>query len=124
MLQAEQTNKTPTSTASSSKYGSKVQHVKPNDTAPPLDESGKKFIQEVTGMFLFYVRAVNSTMLVTLSSLAAEHASPTERTMQKCLQFLDYSATQDDAIVTYKASKVVLAILGDASYLSELQACS
>lgn len=104
------------------KYGSKVQHFKPNDTLPPLDKSSKKFIQEVTGMFLFYARVVNSTMLVTLSSLAAEHATPTERTIQKYLQFLDYTATQDDAIVTYKASKMVLAIHGDASYISELQA--
>ncbi len=27
------------------KHGAKVQHVKPNDTLPPLDKSGEKFIR-------------------------------------------------------------------------------
>jgi hypothetical protein len=44
--------------------------------------------------------------------------------MEKCLQFLDYAATQDDAILTYKASNMILAIHSNASYLSELNAQS
>jgi hypothetical protein len=40
-------------------------------------------------------------MLTALSSLGSEQAAPTEKTMQKCLQFLDYTASQEDAIVTY-----------------------
>jgi hypothetical protein len=44
--------------------------------------------------------------------------------MEKCLQFLDYAATQDDAILTYKASDMILAIHSDASYLSEPKARS
>jgi hypothetical protein len=58
-------------------------------------------------------------MLTALSSLAAEQCNPTERTMQKCKQFLDYAATQEDAVVTYRKSNMVLAIHSDASYLSE-----
>ncbi len=34
-------------------YGAKVQYVKPPDNAPQLDKAGKKFIQEVTGVFYF-----------------------------------------------------------------------
>ncbi len=67
-------------------------------------------------------RAVNGTMLTPLSALASKQASPTEQTMQKCLQFLDYAATHDDAILTYKASDMILAIHSDASYLSEPKA--
>jgi hypothetical protein len=63
-------------------------------------------------------------MLVALGSLAVEQANPTERTMQKCLQFLNYAASQEDAVITYRASDMVLAIHSDASYLSEPKARS
>jgi hypothetical protein len=101
-----------------------VQYAKEPDDSVPLDKLGKKFIQEVTGVFLFLARAVDSTMLTPLSALASEQAAPTEKTMQDCLQFLDYAASQDEAIVTYRASDMKLAIHSDASYLSEPKARS
>jgi len=85
-------------------YGAKVQYAKEPDDSVPPDKLGKKFIQEVTGVFLFLARAVDSTILTPLSALASEQAAPTETTMQNCLQFLDYAASQDKAIVTYQAS--------------------
>ncbi len=66
-------------------YGAKVQLANPLDTSPPLNKAGKKFIQEVTGVFLYLAQAVDSTMLNTLSSLASKQAAPTERRMQKCI---------------------------------------
>ncbi len=93
-------------------------------TPPPLNKAGKKFIQEVTGIFLYLAQAVNSTMLTPLSALASKQAAPTENTMQDCLQFLDYAASQEDAIVTYRASDMKLAIHSNASYLSKPKACS
>jgi hypothetical protein len=101
-----------------------VQYAKEPDNSVPLDKLGKKFIQEVTGVFLFLARAVDSTMLTPLSALASEQAAPTEKMMQDCLQFLDYAASQDEAIVTYRASDMKLAIHSDASYLSEPKARS
>ncbi len=95
-------------------YGAKMQHAKANNDSPPLDKVGKKIIQEVTGVFLFLVRAVNSTMLTPLSTIASKQAVSMENTMQKCLQFLDYAALQGDTIVIYRASNMKL-----ASYLSE-----
>jgi hypothetical protein len=44
--------------------------------------------------------------------------------MTLCKQFLDNVASQDEAILTYKASNMVLAIHSDASYLSKPKACS
>jgi hypothetical protein len=62
-------------------------------------------------------------MPTVLSSLASEQAAPTEKMMQKCLQFLDYAASQEDAIVTYQASDMRLAIHhSNALYLSEPKA--
>jgi hypothetical protein len=74
---------------------------------------------QVTGTFLFYAQAVDGTMLTALSALTSEHANPTEHTMQTCKQFLDYAATHPDAVPTYRASNMVLAIHSDASYLSK-----
>ena len=76
------------------------------------------------GVFLFYVRAVDSTMLTALSAIATEQANPTEATMQKCKQFLDYAASQEEAVLTFHASDMVLAVQSDASYLSERNARS
>jgi hypothetical protein len=44
--------------------------------------------------------------------------------MKKIKQFLDYAASQEDAVITYRKSDMVLAIHSDASYLSEPKARS
>jgi hypothetical protein len=64
-------------------YGEKGQHAKAPDDSPPLDKAGMKFIQEVTGVFLFLPRAVDSTMLTPLSTLASKQAAPTEKNNAK-----------------------------------------
>ena len=58
-------------------------------------------------------------MLVALGSLATQQANPTQNTMMKAKQLLDYAATHPNAIVTYNASDMVLAAHSNASYLSE-----
>jgi hypothetical protein len=63
-------------------------------------------------------------MLTPLSALASKQAAPTENTMQDCLQLLDYATSQEDAIVTYQASNMKLAIHSNASYLLEPKAHS
>ena len=100
-------------------YGAKIQTLQPTDDSPLLNKEKKKFVQEVTGVFLYYARAVDSTMLVALSAIAAEQGSPTENTLKRVNQFLDYAATHPEATITYHASDMKLAIHSDASYLSE-----
>ena len=56
-----------------------------------LSQADRKFIQEVTGTFLYYARAVDATMLTALGSIAPQQANPNERTMQKLKQLLDYA---------------------------------
>ena len=65
------------------KYGQKVQYAKGADESPPLSKADKKFVQEVVGVFLYYARAVDLTVLTALGSLAPEQASPTENKMTK-----------------------------------------
>ena len=57
-------------------------------------------MQEVTGTFLYYARAINTTMLTALGSIAKQQANPTENTIQKVKQSLDYATTFPDAIVS------------------------
>ena len=83
-----------------------------------------KFTQQVCGKFLFYGRAVDSTILTPLSAIASQQANPTTDTMAKVKQLLDYLASQEEAILTYSASDMVLAVHSDASYLNELEARS
>ena len=75
------------------KYGAKQQYATQELTAPPLDEKGKKFIQQVCGKILFLGRAANSTLLCHISAIAAQSSKPTEDTMKYTRQFLDYVVT-------------------------------
>eukprot|EP00804_Cyclotella_cryptica_P015967 CCRYP_004129-RA/>CCRYP_004129-RA protein AED:0.18 eAED:0.18 QI:0/0/0/1/0/0/2/0/948 len=101
-------------------YGAKQQYVEDPDLSTPLNKQDKTFVQEVIGVFLYYARAVDCTMLTALSSLATQQANPT----QTIHQFLDYAMTHQNAVVTYRASNMILAAHSDASYLSETKARS
>ena len=105
-------------------YGAKVQYAEDDDQSPELSKDDIKIIQKVTGTFLYYARAVDPTMLVALSAIASQQAKPTERTMDLVKHFLDYCASQEDAVITYRASEMVLAAHSDAGYLNEPKARS
>jgi hypothetical protein len=64
------------------------------------------------------------TVLVALSTIAAEQTIATERTLAKCTQMLDYLAHNGTAKVRFHASDMIMNIHSDASYLSELKARS
>ena len=84
----------------------------------------KKYVQHVTGTFLYYARAVDSTMLVALSAIASSQSGPKAATMGKVKHFLDYVALHPDAMLTYRVSNMVMSVHSDASYLSEPKARS
>jgi hypothetical protein len=58
-------------------------------------------------------------MLTPISALSAQQAKPTQATMRQVHHFLDYVATKEPAVTTYRASDMVLAIHSDAGYLNE-----
>jgi hypothetical protein len=63
-------------------------------------------------------------MLVALGSIATQQVNPTENTMKKVQQFLDYASTHTDAIVMYHTSDMVLLGHSKALYLSKSKARS
>ena len=79
---------------------------------------------QFTGTFLYYSRAVTGTMLTTLSTITSKQLLPTECTINKCEQLLDYAKTQTKPILTYQSSDMVLAIHRDTYYLSKPRAHS
>ena len=105
-------------------YGRKTQTPIPTDDSPPLDKDGKKRIQGIIGSFLYYARAVDPTILMALSAIAADQANPTELTLKRINQFLDYMATHPDAKIRFRASDMILNVHSDASYLSAPKARS
>ena len=68
-----------------------MQYAEGEDNSTLLNKGDQKYVQEVIGVFLYYARAVNTTMLTALVSLAMQQAAPTENTVQKVNHFLDYA---------------------------------
>ena len=100
-------------------YGAKTQYAVEEIESPPLSKEDTTYVQAVTGTLLYNARAVDPTILPALSAIATEQAKPTQTTMKKVKQLLDYCSTQEEAIITYHASKMILAAHSDAGYANE-----
>ena len=74
-------------------YGTTVQYAKAADTSPAATKAEEKYIRQVIGVLLYYGRAVDSTIITGLSSLAAAQANPTTHTLSLVKWLLDYAAT-------------------------------
>jgi hypothetical protein len=64
------------------------------------------------------------TVLMVLSTITMSQAKPTKNTMARCVQLLDYLATNADAKIHFYASDTIMNINSAASYLSESKAQS
>ena len=61
-------------------YGAKTQLTEHPDTTHPLHAKDTKRLQEIIGTLLYYGRAVDSTMLVALGTLASAQTQGTQAT--------------------------------------------
>jgi hypothetical protein len=105
-------------------YGATQQLTEDPDNSPPLPPSEITKLQQIIGVLLYYARAVDSTMLVALGSLASKQTKATTNTMAAARQLLDYAATHPDAKIRFRHSDMILQVHSDASYLSESEARS
>ncbi len=71
------------------------------------------------GTLLYYARAVDPTILLTLSAIGTKQATPTQATMETIKQLLNYCTTQEEEIIMYSASKMILCIHSNAGYCNE-----
>ena len=66
-----------------------------------LGATRKKFIQKMTGKFLYLGRVIDGTLLTPLSTIASQQGSPKEDTMDRTQHILDYIATKEDAVLKH-----------------------
>jgi hypothetical protein len=106
------------------KYGADAQSPLPTDETCKLTDTEIKQVQQIVGSILYYVRTVDLTVLMALSTIASEQTKGTKKTIEKAYQLLDYLASHPNAKVRFRASDMVMNIHSDALYLSELSARS
>jgi hypothetical protein len=61
-----------------------------------------KFIQRVTGKFLYYARAIDNTMLHALNDIAS--SKNTNQTIAATRYFLNYAASNPNGSIIYRVS--------------------
>ena len=61
-----------------------TQQMQNNNQHQLLPTNQTSYIQSITGSFLYYVRAIDFTMLTVLNDIGTAQAKPTEYTKQEC----------------------------------------
>ena len=102
-----------------------------NDNSPPplslrkLTPAQKTWVEQVVGVFLYYVCAVDNTMLPSIGSIASSHSTTSFVDIKRrILQLLDYATSHPNASIRYIVSEIQLLAHSDASYLCESKAIS
>ena len=70
-------------------YGQRLQMAPDPDYSELIDQKRIKFIQTVVGLFLYYARALDPTMLCALNEISCIQARSSKDTMAKAKWFLD-----------------------------------
>ena len=89
------------------------------DESPALPPEQVHRLQEIVGVFLYYARAVDATLLRKITQLSSAQSFATEQTAQQAAHFLQYAGQHPDAGITYFASVMQLTGHTDGSYLCE-----
>ena len=71
-------------------------------------------LQRIYGKFLYYARAINSTMMHALNDLASQVTTGTMKTEEAQACFFNYCATNPDAFIVYYASDMI--VRGDTDF--------
>ena len=98
-------------------FGWHIQTGTDDDTVPNLPTKEIKVIQSIIGALLYYTRAVDPSIYPALNEVSLLQASPTQQTLQKCTQLLDYVSTHPNATIRYHAIGMILHVDSDAAYL-------
>ena len=93
------------------------QFVHQEDTSDLLSPKETKYIQSVVGTFLYYARAIDSTMLPALNQIGSQQAQPTVKLKEKIQRLLDYAYTHQDSSIRFHKSQMQLTVDSDAAFL-------
>ena len=67
---------------------------------------------------------MDSTVLTPICAIASQLANPTKETLAHTNQLLDYLATQEDTVLTFNRSEMIMTVQSDASDLCKPKAKS
>ena len=96
----------------------------PVDNSPQVSKERTKHIKQIVGYFLYYGRTIHLTIINTLNTLVTQQSAPIENTNQDIKHFINYCATHPNAKIRFFASKMILQVHSDASYMNETKASS
>jgi hypothetical protein len=105
-------------------YGAKTQYVEDENNIPALSAKDVNKLQELTGTLLYYARALDPTLIMSINVLASEQSKATADTSDKIIKLLNYCNTHPETKIRYHASDMILYIHSDASYFLEREAKS
>ena len=98
-------------------YGQTNQYEKGRYEIPPLDEKSTKDIQSKLGPVLYYLLAVDITILPALNEIVDSQAKHTLRKKIATDMLLDYAHTYPNTKIRYYTSDMILNDESDAAYL-------
>jgi hypothetical protein len=78
-------------------YGAKTQYIEEQKESPLFPQKDVTHIQQLTGMILYYVMAVDPTLILPVNVLVSEHNKATAATADKVIRLFNYCATNPEA---------------------------
>jgi hypothetical protein len=99
-----------------------TQYVEDTQDIPALSPKDVTHLQQIGGTLLYYAPAVDPSLIMWVNILASEQTRATATTVDKIIKLLNDCTNHPEANLRYHASKMILNIHSDASYLSEREA--
>jgi hypothetical protein len=78
-------------------YGAKKQCVTETTTSPALSDKEINKLQQLTGTLLYYARAIDPTLVMTINVSASEQSTATQVTSEKVITLLNYCNTRPES---------------------------
>jgi hypothetical protein len=82
-------------------YGAQDQRTPHPNNTDKLDSAAITTVQEIIGIFLFYGRAIDCTMMAVLRTIASQQSNSIQATSKAITQLINYAAAQLDATIRY-----------------------
>jgi hypothetical protein len=103
-------------------YGKRQQYVKP--LGPTISEPEITRVREIVGVFLYYARAVDYSMLPAVCAIASEQSNGSQDLLKMTERLLGYASSHRNLSIKYHRSNMIVEGVSDCSYLSRSKARS
>ena len=105
-------------------YGKQPHNTQEPDNTPFLSKEDTRHIQRNVGTFLYYARAVDTTIHPAINDMSITQAKSTQQTKIAADMFIDYLSTHQNTTLTFYKSDMQAYVDSDAAYLLSPQAKS